>query len=241
MLQNRATLVSVPPLHTTAIFASFLLVASPAVAGLLFDQIGGPSNLPPTGPEGFYRYGSQVFVGEPQFDLAALDDFTLRANARIQTVATVIAGYGAFNSYAAIQGFELRIFASPQAAASSSSNALAVRALGSASNFADFGTGKLVEFTLDQSIDLVAGTYWMTVQAVNSAPSNGQIGVVISDIGDNSSFQANPGGGFGIPGNLLARPVNFAYRLGGEVIPAPAVLSLFVAGPLVCRRRRQRR
>ncbi|MCE2885613.1 MAG: hypothetical protein LW806_12040 [Planctomycetaceae bacterium] len=231
-----------PRNHRVAtILVAPLLVASPSAAGMLFDQIGGPGNLPPTGPEGFFRYGSQVFVGEPQFDLAALDDFSLAAGARIDSVATVIAGYGAFSSYGAILGFELRIFASPQAAASGPSNAIAVRTLGPAANYTDFGTGKLVEFALADAIDLAAGSYWMTVQAVNSAPANGQIGVVISDLGDATSFQANPGGGFGIPGNLLARPVNLAYRLGGEIIPAPAALPLMLFGCLACRRRRRGR
>jgi|GEM_PF-1647906 len=223
------------PLATTATL--FISVSSPAE--VLFNQIGSPSNLPPTGPEGFYRYGSQIFVGESQFDVAALDDFTLGTAARINSVATVIAGYGAFSSYEAIQGFELRIFASPEAAASGLSNALAVRALGGASAYSDYGTGKLVEFALAQPLELGAGSYWMTVQAVNAAPTNGQIGVVISDIGNQASFQANPGGGFGVPGNLIARPVNFAYRLGGEVVPTPAGVPLLLVGMLMRERRRR--
>ncbi|MFM7260059.1 MAG: hypothetical protein ACKO3W_05585 [bacterium] len=218
-----------------------LVLASPSAAAMLFDQIGGPGNLPPTGPEGFFRYGSQIFVGEPQYDLAALDDFTLSASARIDSVAAVIAGYGAFSSYGAIQGFELRIFASPQAAASGLSNAISVRTLGPAANYSEFGTGRLIEFALTETVELAAGSYWMTVQAVNSAPANGQIGVVISDLGDSASFQANPGGGFGVPGNLLARPVNLAYRLGGEIIPAPAALPLMLFGSLAYSRRRRLR
>lgn len=210
---------------------------------MIFDQIGSPANLPSTGPEGFFRYGSQVFVGEPQFDVAALDNLTLTSDARIERVATVIAGYGAFSSYASIQGFVLRIFASPQDAAAGFGSAIATRDLGSTSSFSDFGTGKLVEFDLSSTIELAAGSYWMTVQAVNHAPSNGQIGVVISDLGDATAYQANPGGGFGVPNNLLARPVNLAYRLEGTLVPAPSVLAAalltLVARP-INRRRRER-
>jgi hypothetical protein len=202
---------------------AILAATTSAQGSILFDQIGSAANLPPTGPEGFYRYGSQVFAGEPQYDVAALDDFTIATGARISSVATVIAGYGAFSSYGAIQGFELRFFASPQDAAAGLGNAIASASLGVPATYTAYGTGMMAEFTLAQSIELGAGHYWMTVQAVNHAPSNGQVGVVISDIGDWSSYQANPGGGFGIPGNLLARPVNLAYRLGGDAVPAPGV------------------
>lgn len=217
---------------------ALLATSSTTHAAILFDQIGGPANLPATGPEGYFRYGSQVFVGEPQFDLAALDDFTLASAARLTSVSTVIAGYGSFGSYGAIQGFELRIFATPQDAAAGFGTALASASLGAATSYAAFGTGVLVDFTINQPLELGAGQYWMTVQAVNHAPSNGQVGVVISDIGDWSSYQANPGGGFGVPGNVLARPVNLAYRLGGEAVPAPAALLPFAVLGLARARRR---
>jgi hypothetical protein len=214
--------------------AAVALISCPTHGAMLFDQIGAPSNLPATGPEGFYRYGSQIFVGEPQYDLAALDDFTLAEAARITSVSTVVAGYGAFGSYAAIQGFELRLFATPQDAAAGLGNAIASASLDIPSSYDPFGTGMLVQFALASPIEVAAGHYWMTIQAVNHAPSNGQIGVVISDLGDWSSYQANPGGGFGVPGNLLARPVNFAYRIEGEAVPIPAagvVLLILAAGP----------
>ena len=208
---------------------------------VLFDQIGTSANLPATGPEGFYRYGSQVFVGEPKYDLAALDDFTLSNAARIDSLATVIAGYGAFASYAAIQDLELRLFATPQDAAIGLGNSIASVSLGVPSAYDAFGTGVLVQFVLSQSIELAAGPYWMTGQAVNHAPSNGQVGVVISDIGNWSSYQANPGGGFGVPANLIMRPVNLAYRLGGDAVPAPgAGVALLVLGFAGHRRRAAR-
>ena len=225
--------------NTSGWTAIAILAATTSAQGsILFDQIGSAANLPPTGPEGFYRYGSQVFAGEPQYDVAALDDFTLSTGARISSVATVIAGYGAFSSYGAIQGFELRLFASPQDAAAGLGSAIASASLGVPAAYTAYGTGMMAEFTLSQSIELGAGHYWMTVQAVNHAPSNGQVGVVISDIGDWSSYQANPGGGFGIPGNLLARPVNLAYRLGGDPVPAPgAGAAVLLMGLARVRRR----
>lgn len=203
--------------------------ASSTLADLLFDQIGSAANLPPTGPEGFFRYGSQAFVGEPQFDVAALDDFSLAEAASIHSVSTVIAGYGAFVGYGGIQGFTVRIFASPGDAASGFGTAIASATVGPSAGYEVFGTGVLVQLALPGPIELSAGHYWMSVQAINSAPSNGQIGVVISDLGDGLAYQANPGGGFGIPGNLLARPVNLAYRIEGTVVPTPAAAVLLLA------------
>lgn len=205
-----------------SVVAVALSSAPTAVAGILFDQIGSPSDLPASGPEGFYRYGSQIFPGEPQWELMALDDFSVNSAIRIESVSAVIAGYGAFGSFAGIQGFELRIYRSPQEAALGAASAIATAALGVPSSYGAFGTGVRVDLSLAQSIELAAGSYWMSLQAVNPG-SNGQVGVVISNIGDGVSWQANPGGGFGVPGNALERPVNMAYALEGTLVPTPGV------------------
>lgn len=216
-----------------------LSVATHAAAGVLFDQIGSPSNLLPSGPEGFYRYGSQIFPGEPQWELLALDDFTVGSSFRIDAVSAVIAGYGAFGSYAGIQGFELRIYQSPQQAALGAGAAIAVASIGVPASYSPFGTGVRVDLDLAQHIELSAGTYWMSLQAV-SPGSNGQVGVVISDLGDAVSWQANPGGGFGVPGNALQRPVNLAYSLGGSLVPGPGGLAALALAGAVHRPRRGR-
>ena len=209
-----------------------------ALAEVIFDQIGAPTNLPTSGPEGFYRYGSQIFPGEPQFELLALDDFSMSSAFRIESVSAVIAGYGSFGSFAGIQGFELRIYQSPQQAALGAGAALAVASLGVPASYGAFGTGVRVDLSLPQEIELAAGSYWMSLQAVNPG-SNGQIGVVISDIGDGVSWQANPGGGFGVPGNALQRPVNMAYMLEGTMVPVPGG-ALTIAAAIVCRVTRRR-
>jgi phytoene dehydrogenase-like protein len=70
--------------------------------------------------------------------------------------------------------------------------------------------------------------------------SNGQIGVVISDIGDAISWQANPGGGFGVPGNVLQRPVNLAYALGGTLVPGPGGVAVMMFAAAARRSRRRK-
>jgi hypothetical protein len=219
--------------------ACVLSIGTHAFAGVLFDQIGAPSNLPSSGPEGFFRYGSQIFPGEPQFELLALDDFSVGSSFRIESVSAVIAGYGAFGAYAGIQGFELRIYQSPQQAALGAGAAIAVASLGAPASYSSFGTGVRVDLDLSQHIDLAAGTYWMSLQAVNPG-SNGQIGVVISDIGDAISWQANPGGGFGVPGNVLQRPVNLAYALGGTLVPGPGGVAVMMFAAAARRSRRRK-
>jgi hypothetical protein len=245
-LRDAASLVPLPSLPRCAsvdVKLSFVSVAalsfaSCALAEVIFDQIGAPTNLPTSGPEGFYRYGSQIFPGEPQFELLALDDFSMSSAFRIESVSAVIAGYGSFGSFAGIQGCELRIYRSPQQAALGAGAALAVASLGVPASYGAFGTGVRVDLSLPQAIELAAGSYWMSLQAVNPG-SNGQIGVVISDIGDGVSWQANPGGGFGVPGNALQRPVNMAYTLEGTMVPVPGG-ALTIAAAIACRVTRRR-
>lgn len=218
----------------TACLAAALSLGQ-ASGATIFSQIGSPANLLTSGPEGFFRYGSQIFPGEPQFDLMALDDFSIDGPASIQSCSTVMAGYGQFGSFDGVQGFELRIFASIQDAAIGSTAALVSRTLATPAGFGAYGTGVRFDFDLGEGFTLAAGHYWMSIQAINPG-SNGQVGVVISDLGDDQSWQANPGGGFGVPGNLLQRPVNLAYELGGSVIPGPGALALVLVLP--GRRRR---
>ncbi|MBM4007783.1 MAG: hypothetical protein FJ292_09550 [Planctomycetes bacterium] len=206
-------------------------------AGVLWDQIGATgSDLPTTGPEGYYRYGSQVFSGQPQYDLIALDDFTLAGESRIDRFEAVIQGYGNWSGTGNIQGLVARVFASPQQAAAGWSNAVATVQLAAPSAYTAFGTGLLCGFDVD--ITLGAGRWYIGLQAIMPG-SAGQVGVVISNLGAPAqAFQANPGGGFGVPGNLIERPVNLAYRLSGSAVPGPgACVMLAVAASLMGRRK----
>ena len=220
-----------------AVFAVACTVAAHAQAGVLWDQIGATgSDLPSTGPEGYYRYGSQVFVGQPQYDLIALDDFTLAGESRIERLEAVIQGYGSWGGTGNIQGFVARVFASPQQAAAGWGNAIATVQLAAPSSYASFGTGLLCGFDVD--LTLGAGHWWLGLQAILPG-SSGQVGVVISNLGGTAqAFQANPGGGFGVPGNLIERPVNLAYRVSGTAVPMPGAWAAMLAAAATGRRRR---
>ena len=220
-----------------AVFVVTCAVGTGARAGVLWDQIGATgSDLPATGPEGFYRYGSQVFSGQPQYDVIALDDFTLAGESRIDRLEAVIQGYGSWGGTGNIQGFVARVFASPQQAAGGWGNAVATVQLGVPVSYASFGTGLLCGFDLD--LTLGAGRWWIGLQAILPG-SSGQVGVVISNLGGAAqAFQANPGGGFGVPGNLIERPVNLAYRVSGTAVPGPAAWVTALGAAAMRRRRR---
>jgi hypothetical protein len=220
-----------------AVFVVTGAVGTGARAGVLWDQIGATgSDLPATGPEGFYRYGSQVFSGQPQYDVIALDDFTLAGESRIERLEAVIQGYGNWSGTGNIQGFVARVFASPQAAAGGFGNAVATLQLSSPTSYSAFGTGLLCGFDVDFSLG--AGQWWIGLQAIMPG-SAGQVGVVISNIGGApQAVQANPGGGFNVPGNLIARPVNLAYRVSGTAVPGPGAWVLTLGATAMRRRRR---
>ena len=86
-------------------------------------------------------------------------------------------------------------------------------------------------FTLD------AGTYWIGVTAHNGFGTNGQTGVMCSNLGNFNAHQANPADGFGF-GGLQNTSDNAAYSITGTAIPAPGALALFGIAGLATRRRR---
>ncbi len=82
------------------------------------------------------------------------------------------------------------------------------------------------------------GRWWIGLQAILPG-SSGPVGVVISNLGGAAqAFQANPGGGFGVPGNLIERPMNLAYRMSRSAVPGPAAC-VAVLGAVAMQRRRR--
>ena len=190
----------------------------------LMDQIGPAA----AAQNGQTANGSQEFeAANAAFHVATLDDFVLGSQFQLTQIEVCTLGYSAnWVSYANVQNWRVEIYSSPTAAQSNlvgdvahvvvpTTNATLVQPWTAAAN-----SGKV---TLDvssfPSLNLNAGTYWIAVIPRLNFTGGGQIAVYQPTFagtpGNANARQANPGGGFAIPGNLAALNVNSAYRIKG--------------------------
>ena len=203
-----------------------LSVASFASAEVILDQIefGGNTSA------------AQDFeAAYDVYDCAVVDDFTMTMDGTLTSIESV---HGFWNGAGTeniswCTGFNIGIF--------SDSGLIATTLVGDVANLTNvpYTTGdtatNLAQF--DVSIPLTAGTYWISVQAIQDYAVAGQVGIIQSTIGDLSAVQGNPGGGFSIPGNMQAIGASGAYRIEGTYVPEPASLLLFGLAGLLIRRR----
>ncbi len=82
--------------------------------------------------------------------------------------------------------------------------------------------------TIDIDTLLGPGNYWLSVIGTNNPDDNESIGVAISGTG--LAQFTNPGGGFGIPENVVATGANAAYALIGAPVPESATWAMMIAG-----------
>ena len=86
----------------------------------------------------------------------------------------------------------------------------------------NFGDQEILRIDLTAApgpaIVLTPGTYWIGVLPEMDFGLFGQVAVGGTSIGNENAYQANPGGGFGFPGNLqqISPAANLAYRLVGD-------------------------
>jgi hypothetical protein len=212
-----------------------LAVTSWASADVVLDNIGDMSQL-----TGMTHAAQDFEAAYDIYDCAVLDDFELASAGWSVTSIEAVLGFWNGSGLEDIDdpsGFNLGIFSDYSLAATS--------LVGDVAYIANvpYTTGNvttgLVQF--DVNIPLGAGTYWVSVQPVMAFGTSGQCGVQSTYIGNLNGWQANPGGGFGIPGNIqaladsLGAPVSGAYRI--TAIPEPAGLLLLGLGALLIRRR----
>ncbi len=149
------------------------------------------------------------------YDVAALDNFTVDAPTHIHTVEMVIGGWGVFESIEFIEGFQVNVYSSPQAAGLDlvgdvATNYLDLADVSVSPNW--LGYGYLL--SLPVSIDVETGDLWLSAITENNFQTNGMIGVNTSLIGDEEyAWQANPNAGFGLPENVEQLEVNLAYNI----------------------------
>ncbi len=217
-------------------------VATIAVTGLasadvIMDQIG---TMDGANTAGGTLHATQEFIDYGAYSIVAMDDFSISEDMNLTSASMVLGGWNGYpGDPGLVQGYTISIFSSVGAAAGNLyGDVVAVWSDPVAADTAWLGGGHLMTFDLGGAF-LAAGDYWLGITPLNHfAAGGGQTGVYTSDIGDGSGHQANPGGGFGMPGNWQARGENYAYSLEGSAIPAPAALALLGLAGFAGRRRR---
>ncbi len=216
-----------------------------SAATVLMDQIG-PN---PSYTFSNYALGSQMFgSGEGSTtSVAAIDDFQVSSPTHLVSLKAVIAeGYAGVNPFLGftnVQSWGLEIYSSPAAAASNLSGDVASLSLppSSAVITDPFGPtpsmylGRiLIEFGLGQySLNLATGDYWVALVPRLDYAYGALVIEQSTYAGTWNAYQANPGGGFGFPGNLQPMGMNLAYELTGESVPEPSTVLLLLAGAVM--------
>lgn len=230
-------------IRTLSVVAGLALAAAANANVILLDQIGAsPAQVTGT------ANASQDF--EPsfdRFDVAMIDDFTTTQAYTITNVEGVFTGFGGptgtGTNYNNILGWRVEFYSSPAAAAASLTGDVASTTVGTWQSIVNPYTAspRSALVNLDVSganINLGAGTYWMAIIPMMNFTPDFQIGVNTSLIpGGANTHQANPGGGFAIPGNLANRNADSAYRI--TAVPTPGALALLGLGGLAAARRRR--
>ena len=218
----------------TAIFAAVLCagtVATTAQAGL--DNI--------TGADLSGVFASQEFVvyGAYGYNINAIENFSHDGTA-LGSVDFALSGWNGYTGYFTIESYRVEIYSSAEAAYANLTGDVASITGASATDLGAIGDGGISNLmSIDLGgLDLAAGDYWIGVMPVNDfSAGGGQTGIMGSSVGDGSAAQANPDGGFGMPGGGQAVDGNLGYRL--NAVPAPGALALLGLAGLVSRRRRR--
>jgi len=214
--------------------ASALGLSVFALGDVLMDQIGAADGSNLDGSIGASQIFEDSFAG---YSIAAIDDFTLDGDYNIDSVAFVLNGWNGYAGSAAVIEYTVNIYSSIEAAGASLIGDV-YSSTGSASGDGGWtGSGELMSMLTD-GLTLGAGTYLLSVTPRNDFGSNGQTGIMTSDLGNANGYQANPNGGFGF-GPYQQTGANYAYGMSGSLVPAPGALALLgLAGLAGTRRRR---
>ena len=202
------------------------------------DQIGAYDGSDTTGS----LMASQIFeAGFDVYNVGLLDDFTLDQTTDMNSISAIIGGWNGYAGTEGIMGYSVNIYMSAEDAGNSLDGFVSLyleNGVNPGISYDSSWAGGGDHVTLDLSgVSLDAGTYWISVTAHNEFGSNGQTGVMGSNIGNFDAWQANPGGGFGF-GGLQQTGNNAAYSMTGTAIPAPGALALLGIAGLATRRRR---
>jgi hypothetical protein len=198
---------------TTTLLGAVAVTTGVHAGTTLMDQVGANDGT----DIGTNILASQYFeAAYSVYNIAAIDDFDNSGGLAATSVAAVISGWNGYTSIDLVSGVEVNFYLSIEDAAAN----LTGYATGSGDVTLDSvwtgqAYGDLVR--LDGMWALTADTQMVTMIPSNEFANNGQTGICSSFIGDGAAWQANPGGGFGMPNNWQAATENLAFRVMGGV------------------------
>ncbi|HJO16076.1 MAG TPA: hypothetical protein QF800_04215, partial [Phycisphaerales bacterium] len=186
-------------MHATTTAIGLLGLTAAATGGVLMDQVGSMDGADVNTAN---MLATQFFeAAYSVYDIAALDDFDNSSGGGAGTVSCIIGGWNGYVSIDGIQSVHVNFYMAPEDAATN----LVGYATGEFSVETDpawTGTGFGDLLNAAGFFAIGGGTQYVALIPVNEFAVNGQTGAVCTFIGDDNSLQANPGGGFGMPGNM---------------------------------------
>ena len=193
-------------------------LAAAASAGVpLMDQVGADdgSSIDVSNATGAQYFEAAYSI----YSIATLDDFDNASGSAAGMVQGVVTGWNGYTSIDAVSGIQVNFYMSYEDAAvslvgyASSDHVVDVNP-----NWAGVG-GDLVDCS--GSWGLNAGVNYVAVIPSNEFAVNGQTALALSFLGDLAYWQANPGGGFGMPNNWQEGVGASAMRVmaGGPIDP----------------------
>ena len=150
------------------------------------------------------------------YDVIVIDNFVAYGES-LNSIELVLEGWNGFTDPSTISGYSLNVYSSVEMASSNligDINFEYVDAADSEISTQWLGNGYLISIPL--TIQLPFGQLFFGVLPFNEFSIGGQTGIKESLIGDSeSSWIANPGGGWGLPSGMQQQTSDAAYRLFG--------------------------
>jgi len=175
-----------------------------------YDQIGPDDGSQVTGN----IYASQHFeVDFEGYDIAVVDDFDLTAAETMTSMEFVLNGWNGYAGPDGIESYEVNVYSSTDAACAAIEGDISTEIVAAADvSYSDTWAGGGVLVDVPSSVDMASGTTFFSVVPRNDFGTNGQTGVMGSNLGDIVAWQANPNGAFGF-GCIQEVAGSAAYRV----------------------------
>lgn len=221
-----------------------LAAGGPAFATALMDQIG---------PDGSYQEGrshninqiSNFYASAPQYDVAVIDDFTLSDEAVIGSVSAALFASDNDHGFSQLAALRINIFSTRPAPAALHAGDLLAQTVGVAdvaftSPWTSNPLSRLAVVDLSAlDLHLAAGTYWLSVVALNNSFQT-DIGVFTSSfagaVDNRNNAHRISATGLWPGGQDLALNADAALRVEGRyvhAVPEPGTWALLSGGLLL--------